>query len=59
MPFLPVYSGFCWIYADFTDNLPLDVESFSSSVPISCGLRAINANLFDIGRVVIFGPQMA
>lgn len=59
MPFLPVCSGFCWIYTDFTDNLPLDVESFSSSVPISCGLRAINANLFDIGRVAIFGPQMA
>ena len=51
MPFSRKYSGFGWILAEFPDNLPLDVESFRSSVPISCGLRVIFANLSDIRRV--------
>jgi hypothetical protein len=52
MPFSRKYSGFGWILAEFPDNLPLDVETFRSSVPISCGLRGIFANLSDIRRVV-------
>lgn len=58
MPFFRKYSGFGWILAEFPDNLPLDVESFRSSVPISCGLRGIFANLSDIRRVVDNGPKI-
>ncbi len=58
MPFFLKYSGFGWILAEFPDNLPLDVESFRSSVPISCGLRGIFANLSDIRRVVDNGPKI-
>ena len=58
MPFFRKYSGFGWILAEIPDNLPLDVESFRSSVPISCGLRGIFANLSDIRRVVDNGPKI-
>ena len=51
MPFSRKYTGFGWILAEFPDNLPLDVETFRSSVPISCGLRGIFANLSDVRRV--------
>jgi hypothetical protein len=58
MPFSRKYSGFAWILAEFPDNLPLDVETFRSSVPISCGLRGIFANLSDIRRVVNVDPKI-
>jgi hypothetical protein len=57
MPFSRNYSGFGWILAEFRDNLPLDVETFRSSVPISCGLRVIFANLSDIRRVAGIDPK--
>ena len=57
MPFSRKYSGFGWILAEFPDNLPLDVETFRSSVPISCGLRVIFANLSDIRRVAENDPR--
>ena len=56
MPFSRKYTGFGWILAEFPDNLPLDVETFRSSVPISCGLRGIFANLSDIRRVADNDP---
>ena len=58
MPFSRKYSGFYWIFPEFPNNLPLDVESFRSSVPISCGLRGIFASLSDIRRVANFAPKI-
>jgi flavin reductase (DIM6/NTAB) family NADH-FMN oxidoreductase RutF len=57
MPFSRKLTVFCWIYSEFPNNLPLDVESFRSSVPISCGLRGIFANLADIRRVAKTCPE--
>jgi hypothetical protein len=51
MPFCRKNLDFCWIFPEFPNNLPLDVESYRSSVPISGGLRGIFANLSDIRRV--------